>query len=490
MCPELGPTTSVPGQLAFAAGRRCYPHGMADALGIVGIFLSLSLLMVFAYRGVSVLILAPVLALLAAAFSGASDQLLAIYTQVFMTGVVGFVVKYFPIFLLGAVFGKLMDDSGSAQKVAYSILSYMGPRRVVLSAVIACGILTYGGVSVFVVVFALYPIAATMFRQANLPKRLIPATLALGGATLTMTCLPGAAQIQNIIPTAYFGTDVYAAPIYGTVCGVLILAGGLTWLARQTKAYAGEGYGDGHVLEPKQLDVARLPPLWVAVVPIAVVIGVNYLFSEVLIPSWNTAYLSETKFGPTSIDRLRGIWSMIVALLAAVLVTVALNLHRIQNLNRALSAGAFNAMLPTFNTGSEVGYGTTIASLAGFSTIKSAVVDSVPGFPLLSAAVAVNVLAGITGSASGGMTIALEALGETYRQLALDQGISPDYLHRVVSMASGGLDTLPHNGAVITTFTICGLSHRESYKDLAMVTLVIPLTVVILVTTIASVAFL
>jgi H+/gluconate symporter-like permease len=459
---------------------------MEESLSIVGIFVSLALLMALAYRGISVIILAPALALLAVLFSGGGNQLLAIYTQVFMYGVLGFVVKYFPVFLLGAIFGKLMDDSGSAQKIAYAIFSFMGPKRVLLSIVVACGILTYGGVSVFVVVFALYPIAAVMFREANIPKRLIPAAIALGGGTLTMTCLPGAVQIQNIIPTAYFGTDTYAAPIYGTICGVLILLGGLAWLKRQATAYASEGYGENHINEPTSIDVSRLPPLWVALAPVVCVIGANYVFSELLIPAWDTSYLSEDKFGATSIDKVRGLWAMIAALLAASLFAAFLNLTRLQNLNKTLSTGAINSMLPTFNTGSEVGYGVTIASLAGFALIKMAVVDVAPGHPLISASIAVNVLAGITGSASGGMSIALAALGDTYRQLAIESGISLEWLHRAVSMSSGGFDTLPHNGAVITIFIICGLTHRQSYKDLGMVTLVIPFSVVIAVTTLLS----
>lgn len=459
---------------------------MEDSLGILGIFVSLILLMALAYRGITVIILAPLLALLAVLFSGGGSQLLAIYTQVFMYGVLGFVVKYFPVFLLGAIFGKVMEDSGSAQKIAHEILSFMGPARVVLSVVIACGILTYGGVSVFVVVFAIYPIAASMFREADIPKRLIPAALALGGGTLTMTCLPGAIQIQNIIPTSFFGTDTYAAPVYGTVCGVLILCFGLMWLRRQTRAYAGEGYGKNHSNEPAELDVSQLPPLAVAVAPIVVVIAANYLFSELLIPTWDTSYLAEEKFGATSIDTLRSLWAMIAALLVASLVAIFLNLRRLQNLNRTLSTGALNSMLPTFNTGSEVGYGVTIASLAGFALIKSAVVNVAPGHPLISASIAVNVLAGITGSASGGMSIALAALGETYRQLAIESGISLEWMHRVAAMSSGGFDTLPHNGAVIAMFIVCGLTHRQSYKDLGMVSLVIPFSVVIVVTTLLS----
>lgn len=460
---------------------------METVIGVAGIFLSLVLLMVLAYRGISVILLAPVLALLAVVLSGDGDRLLAFYTQVFMHGLLGFVVKYFPVFLLGALFGRLMDDSGSARKIALAIFTSMGPGRVILAVVFACGILTYGGVSIFVVVFAIYPIAAAMFREAKIPKRLIPAAIGLGGGTLTMTCLPGTMQIQNIIPAGYFGTDLYAAPVFGTACGVLMWVGGLWWLRRRQSLLAHEGYGTGHINEPSRVDTAGLPSLTIAIAPIVVVIGVNYLFSELLIPSWNTDYLAEPGFGATSVEQLQSIWAMIAAMFIACLVVIALNFRRFANLNNSLSGGAMSSMLPTFNTGSEVGYGVTIASLAAFALVKSAVVDITPGYPLISASLAVNVMAGITGSASGGMSIALAALGDTYKQMAIDQGISLEWMHRVVAMSSGGLDTLPHNGAVITMFIICGLTHRQSYADLGMVTLVIPFATVIVMTTLLSV---
>ncbi|MDH4041327.1 MAG: GntP family permease [Gammaproteobacteria bacterium] len=461
---------------------------MEQLFGIIGILLSLVLLMVLAYRGMSVIVLAPVLAMLAVVLSGEGNRLLGIYTQVFMYGVLGFVVKYFPVFLLGAIFGKLMEDSGAARRIALSIIGSLGSSRVILAIVLACAILTYGGVSVFVVVFAVYPIAASIFREANIPKRLIPATVALGSATFTMTCLPGTVQIQNIIPTAYFGTDIYAAPVLGTVCGVLIALGGMLWLRRRLAAIAHEGYGENHVNEPPAFDDSNLPGLAMALAPIVCVIGCNYLFSEILIPQWDTSYLAEAGFGATDVDKLRSLWAMIAGLFLANIVAIAIYLGRYRNVSQTITAGAMSAMLPTFNTGSEVGYGATIASLAAFALVKSAVVNITPGYPLISASLAVNILAGITGSASGGMSIALAALGETYRELATQAGIDLALLHRVVAMSSGGFDTLPHNGFVITIFTICGLTHRQSYKDLGMVTLVIPFTVIFTVTVLLSVA--
>lgn len=449
-----------------------------DGMGVVAIVISLLLLMYFAYRGVSVIILAPLLAMFAVVFAGESSQVMAIYTQVFMKGAVSFIAKYFPIFLLGAIFGKLMQDSGSAKTIAIAIIKFVGKKHSALAIVTSCALLTYGGISVFVVAFAVYPLAAALFKEANLPKQIIPATLALGSATFTMTCLPGTNQIHNIIPGSYFGTNIYAAPIVGLVSGFIIMILGVLWINYRLKNIGHLGYGENHTNEPEEQEEGNLPSFWIAMTPILVVILTNYLFTEILIPRWDVSYLNSDKFGHINVNKLTGIWSMIIALVAANITVLLINFKKFNNLNKSLTDGAMGSMLPTFNTGSEVGYGVTIASLAAFAIIKEAVVNISPGNPMISEVVAINVLAGITGSASGGLTIALGALGDTYNQMAQSAGISLDWMHRLASMASGGLDSLPHNGAIITLLTICGLSHKQSYKDIAVVSLLIPVIMV------------
>ncbi len=447
-------------------------------MGVVAIVISLLLLMYFAYRGVSVIILAPLLAMFAVVFAGESSQVMAIYTQVFMKGAVGFIAKYFPIFLLGAIFGKLMQDSGSAKTIAIAIIKFVGKKHSALAIVSSCALLTYGGISVFVVAFAVYPLAAALFKEANLPKVMIPVTLALGSATFTMTCLPGTNQIHNIIPGSFFGTTIYAAPIIGLVSGFTIMIFGVLWINFRLKNIGHLGYGENHTNEPEEQEEGNLPSFWIAMIPILVVIITNYLFTEILIPNWDVSYLNSDKFGHINVNKLTGIWSMIIALIAANITVLLINLKKFTNLNKSLTDGAMGSMLPTFNTGSEVGYGVTIASLAAFAIIKEAVVNISPGNPMISEVVAINVLAGITGSASGGLTIALGALGDTYNQMAQSAGIPLEWMHRLASMASGGLDSLPHNGAIITLLTICGLSHKQSYKDIAVVSLVIPVLMV------------
>ncbi len=205
------------------------------------------------------------------------------------------------------------------------------------------------------------------------------------------------------------------------------------------------------------------------------VVVLNFVFSQIVIPNWDAGYLAEDQFGKTDLNKLLGTWSTILSLVVALLVTIALHFRSMEKLKSSLASGARSSLLPIFNTASEYGYGNTIKCLAGFTVVQKFVTEIAPGNPLISEAIAVNLLAAMTGSASGGLSIALKALGDTYYQRGVDAGINPELLHRVASMSCGGLDSLPHNGAVITLLLICGVTHRQGYKDVAMVSIVGPL---------------
>lgn len=456
-------------------------------MGTLGILLSLALLMFLAYRGYNVLILAPLMALLAVLFAGDAALMLPTYTQVFMKSLGGYLIQFFPLFLLGAIFGKLMDDSGSARAIAQGIVTRLGRERAILAIVLACGLLTYGGVSLFVVAFAVYPIGTALFREAGIPKRLLPGAIALGAFTFTMTALPGTPAIQNAIPSPFFGTDAFAAPILGLIGGLIMLGLGSWWLAAQARTLmaAGEGYGS-HKDDPTEQGGLPVTGFWLALLPILLVIALNFLMAKQVLPNLDTSYLAKPEFGGLQDAKsVIGIWSIIVALGAAVLLLIGLHWRRWADLKQSLNDGTFGSMLPILNTASEVGYGTVIASLAGFVVIRDLVL-SVPGNPLVSEAVAVNVLAGITGSASGGMSIALKTLGAQYLEMANAAGISPELLHRVAAMASGCMDTLPHNGAVISLLAICKLTHRDSYRFIFMNTVIFPLAALVVVITLGS----
>src|SRR5690242_20061563 len=465
-------------------------------MGLLGILVGLALLMLFAFRGWSVLLLAPAAALVAAVFGG--EPLLANWTQIFMASAARFLAQFFPIFLLGAIFGKLMDDSRSVSAVADFMTKSLGERRVILSVVLAGALVTYGGVSLFVAFFVLSPMAQALFRAAAVPRRLMPAAIVLGTSSFTMSAMPGTPSIQNTIPMPFFGTTPFAAPGLGMIASAIMLGFGLWWLRRAEHAARrrAEGYGDDAAVIPdaaaddelvrerattaREFDPAEIhhghhsetaPTPFIAALPLVVVVAVNLLMSLVVLPRLDFSYLGEERWGATSISAVAGVWSVIVALAAAIAIVILCNRRRLPLLRQSMDAGANASVLPALSVASLVGFGAVVAALPAFAIVRDWVLG-IQGGPLVSLAVATNVLAAITGSASGGLTIALDALGQNYMAIAAQTGLSPALMHRVAVIGSGTLDILPHNGAVVTLLAMCGATHRESYFDIVMVGIV------------------
>ncbi len=439
---------------------------------------ALSFLMYVAYRGHSVILFAPVAAMGAVLLTD-PDLVAPMFTGLFMDRMVGFLKLYFPVFLLGAVFGKLIEISGFSKAIVAATIRLFGPQRAMLSIVTVCALLTYGGVSLFVVVFAVYPFAAELFRQAAIPKRLIPGTIALGAFTFTMMALPGTPQIQNIIPTAFFGTDSWAAPVLGTVGSVLIFAGGMAWLEwrRRKAVQAGEGYGENLLNEPEPFAGEHLAHPLVALLPL-VLVGVSNMVFTRIIPglygntvAFNPSSMGEAELIVQEVSRVAAIWAVQGALLVGILAVLLLAWKPVTaRFAEGTRVAIGGALLASMNTASEYGFGAVIAALPGFMLVANTL-NAIPD-PLVNEAVTVTALAGITGSASGGMSIALAAMADSFIANAEAAGIPMDVLHRIAAMASGGMDTLPHNGAVITLLAVTGLSHRQSYGDIFAITVI------------------
>ena len=467
-------------------------------MGLFGILLGLALLIWLAYRGWSILLLAPAAALIAAAFAG--GPLLAYWTQTFMDSASRFVAQFFPLFLLGALFGKLMEDSSSVSTIARFMTERLGSARAILTVVLAGALVTYGGVSLFVAFFVLVPMAQELFRTAGIPNRLIPPAITLGTSTFTMSALPGTPAIQNAIPMPFFGTTPLAAPGLGIIASAIMAAFGLWWLGRAAARARrkGEGFGPGSAVtidevaedetvrqrattsrefDPPEVHHSRpsreAPPIIFAVLPLVVVVSVNVLMSLVVLPQLDVSFLAEERFGATSLSAVAGVWSVVTALLAAILTVVAINWQRLPALRETMDSGANASVLPVLSVASLVGFGAVVAAVPAFDIVRDWVL-SIEGGPLVSLAVATNLLAALTGSASGGLTIALDALGSTYTRLAVEHGIDPSLLHRIAVMSAGTLDSLPQNGAVVTLLAVCGSTHRESYFDIVMAAIVGP----------------
>jgi H+/gluconate symporter-like permease len=478
-------------------------------MGLFGILLGLALLVWLAYRGWSILLLAPGAALIAAAFAGGPT--LPYWTQTFMDNASRFIAQFFPLFLLGALFGKLMEDSGSVSAIASFMTEKLGPKRAILTVVLAGALVTYGGVSLFVAFFVLAPMAQAVFRTAEIPNRLIPAAVALGTSTFTMSALPGTPAIQNAIPMPFFGTTPLAAPGLGIIASVIMLAFGLWWLGHAAAAARrnGEGFGPAasipvdtvedetvrqrattaHEFDPPEAHRGRPspepPPIGLAALPLLVVVSVNVLMTLVILPSLDVSFLAKEQFGATSLAAVGGVWSVVSALMTAIVTVIVLNWRRLPAVRETMDSGANASVLPILSVASLVGFGAVVAAVPAFAIVREWVL-SIGGGPLVSLAVATNLLSALTGSASGGLTIALDALGATYMRLAAEHGIDPALLHRIAVMSAGTLDSLPQNGAVVTLLAVCGSTHRESYFDIVMAAIVGPIIALVVVIMLGS----
>ena len=303
-----------------------------------------------------------------------------------------------------------------------------------------------------------------------------------------MDALPGTPQIQNIIPSTFFNTTAWAAPWLGLIGTAFVFCAGMLFLQRQrNKAQrAGEGYGTELRNEPETPENISLPNPLIALAPLLLVGVMNLLFTQ-WIPQWYGKTHSLALPGmaapvQTDIAKITAIWAVEAALLVGIIFVLVFAFRTVKSKLAEGSKGAVSgALLAAMNTASEYGFGAVIASLPGFLVLADWL-KSIPN-PLVNEAITVTLRAGITGSASGGMSIALAAMSDSFISAAHAANIPLEVLHRVAAMASGGMDTLPHNGAVITLLAVTGLTHREAYKDIFGITIIKTLAVFVVIAT-------
>jgi len=436
----------------------------------IGVVLGLALLIVLALRGTNILIASIVSALVVAVTNHL--PIATAFGQAYSGAMFGFAGKYFLLFLAGAVFGRIMGESGAAASIAHALADRLGARRALVIATFTTAVLTYGGVNVFIVVFATYPLGVVLVQRANIPKRLLLAAIGLGSGTFTMTALPGSPSIQNVISAQNLGTTLAAAPFLGLVAAAVMLALGLAYLEWQQRRAerGGECFRPAPTdVLPKSGEADRPTPNWpVASLPLVVVVAI------ILVPLWLASRLDLDGEGNPLVTVLRfardqqTLWPVVAMALATLLAVISMR-RFLPALRSTLAGGADSSALPLLNTAAVIGFGGVVQATAAFSWFTGLMLDSgLP--PLISAAISINIVAGIVGSASGALGIWMPTLAQHY----LDAGVPAALLHRVVTVAAGGFDTMPHCGVVITFLTITGMTHRDGYKDLFMVCVAIP----------------
>ncbi|WP_417664848.1 GntP family permease [Pseudidiomarina sp.] len=440
----------------------------------LGLVVGLALLIVLALRGVNILLAVLISVLVIGVANNIPIQ--DIFLKHFPFGPSGafsFAGNFLLLFLCGGLFGRIMATSHAAQGVAVGIIERLGQKHALLIAMLVCALLTYGGVVVFVVMFTMYPIGVTLMRTANIPRRLYAAAIALGAGTFTMTALPGTPSIHNVIAARSLSTDLFAGGWYGVFAGAVMAVLGMLYLQWQWQR--AQQRGDNYVANEKDHQMAalaprpdqRLPGLWMSLLPIFLVLGTIVLPRVLEMSGVQSAWQDFANQQPV-------LWASFALIVGSLLCFVLFQPVR-KEFMTAAGRGVDDALLPLINTAAVIGFGGVVIQTEGFHAFAAWLLAlDIP--TLLSVFVSANLISGVTASASGGLQIFMSSLAPAY----LESGIAPELLHRIANLAAGGLDSLPHSGAVIALLTLMGLTHKEAYRDIFVVTVLIPMIAALL----------
>ncbi len=420
---------------------------------------AIALLVVLVYIRVDILIAGPLVAIFLAVTSGLNP--VQALTEGYLPTFGGFCSSFFLVFGSSAIFARVMQDTGMAASIARTIGKKCGPKYAVLVVFFTSVLLTYGGVSLFVVVFVLYPIALQLFREANITRAMIPGAIAAGAFTFASSCLPGAAQAAPLVAAGYLDTTIMVMPLLGILCGgfmcVLIVLY-LNWALKKSRKDKLEFEDDPETTALiEKFNNIELPNFWLSLLPMLMVIVTLNVFK---LPVY-------------------------ICMAIGVAISFAFGWKNVDNKLATLNAGVGGAVLALLNTAAANGFGGVAKMTPAFAELCDILTQSNSIPPLLSVGLATTLIAGACGSGTGGLGVALGTLAPVY----IDMGVSPGLIHRVSLIACGGLDSLPHNGAVVTCLTSCGVSHKDGYKHMGWTTVVIPLVTMLFCIIVGSLGF-
>ncbi len=426
-------------------------------LGILILLVALILFGVLAFKQLNALILAP----LVSVFVILCFRMPVLETLLnnFMPAAANYVSSYFLVFFVGALFGAVYQFTGAAASIARTMSKLSRDKFVAPIIMCITGLLTFGGVSGFVVFFVIYPISLQMFKRANISRRLLPAAISAGCWTWSMTA-PGSPSIQNVIAMRSLGTPADAALVPSLIASIAEFILIFVWLEVRARQFTKKGivFDDPTLrpLDPEEFNAGEekdLPSFLISIIPIAVILICFNIFK----------FAVET------------------SVLFGVIIATVLMYKRIKGgiseWVKVFNKGAADSGVAILNTAIVVGFGGVVQNTQGFTDLI-AKIQTMNISPLVFVSVAVAICAGACGSASGGMGVAFNALKDIFATL----GVNPEYIHRAGAIAAGTLDTLPHQGAQITLLGICKVTHKQAYFDIAVTQILIPaITLVIFI---------
>ncbi|MDR1365754.1 MAG: hypothetical protein LBJ03_01525 [Holosporales bacterium] len=448
-------------------------------LSIISIFATTALLSYLVYRGNTILLFSAFCTLLLVILSGGKITDEVKYIQVLLFALSKYFVLYFPIFLLGGIFGNLMKESGYSKVIAYWLAEKVGREQAILSTLLLCAVLTYSGLSLFVIAFITYPVIKPLFQCANIPKRLIPATISFGSFTFTMTAFPGSLTAANVMPTSFFHTDIYAASTLGIICGSAMFILGMLWLNYRVKqAYLlEEGYVKDFLFKEQEL-LDSSNSFTVAVLPLVIIVAVGLLLPDYIDLIPDRDFLLKRQYAASDINTFVSNIYISIGLLMGISAILASSYRTLSGIKKIVNKGAEFSLTPIVSTASVMGYCAVVSAVPAFTALKELLASFAVGNPILSSSLTSMVLSACAGSASGALGMVLDNMGEALYKSATLLGVDMEIVHRITSMSVGVFDSIPSNGAIISVMTITSLTFKESYKDIFVTTIVIPLIIV------------
>ncbi|MDL2219881.1 GntP family permease [Ruminococcaceae bacterium OttesenSCG-928-O06] len=440
-------------------------------MAIFGMLLSIAIMIIGAYRGIKAIPLTVLAAAIVMITNGVN--LWEGYSVTYAFGFGNVVASYFFIFVSSSVYAKVMEDSGATTAIGYKFIDWFGTKHVMLVSILFVALLTYGGVSLFVVVFAATPILFLLFKEAGLPRHLVCAPYTVGSSTFTMTALPGSPQLTNVIPSQFLGTPLTAAPVLSILLSLLLFGGGwwyCMFAEKQARKKNEEWtYPEGYNKAMMEINRKDLPGTAASFIPIVFVIAFIIICSAM---KDTLAFAQDSALLTT------------IAMCLGTVICVALNFSRLSvtKVKDLIGLGSANAITAMVGLAAVVAYGAVVSSTAAFQDVISWVLG-VQMSPYYKGIFATAVIAGITGSSSGGVRIALTNMADYF----IGTGCNLEYLHRVMSVAAGSFDTLPHVSGIFLVLAVMGLTHKEAYKHTWWTSVVIPAIVAIIGAVIATI---
>lgn len=426
-------------------------------LGIMGLICAVVAVVFLIWKNWHMAVVSLIGAVIVILFNGMSP--ISAITDNFMTGMSGFAGSWFLLFMLGSIFGKVMGESGASAGIANSLLKLLGDKSAVLVVMITGLVLSYGGIGTFIIAFSVYPIAVALFQKADIPKKLIVATIMVCPVTVCMAMLPGSPSTQNLLPTTYFGTTAYAGAKIGIICSVLMFLGAYLYLNWQIKAAKGKGEhfeaspGES-IMDLQAAEQGKTPDIWKCYVPIAVLLAAMFGFQKLI--------------------SMPSTYAVACAMVLAILVGCVLYKDKL-NVQSAINDGAAGGLGALIATSSIMGFGSVVSASPAYGMVTNALVNMNIG-PLATALISINVIAAITGSSAGGLNIFLSSMGG----YLASTGLNTAMLHRVVCIASSGFDAMPHASGMVVCNQIAKTSQKDTYKHVFITCAIMPFCCAIL----------